>query len=108
MAPDSQSVTLQDFLHRPERHQRAASRGAGIDASVIQRWSKYSRNLCVGCVRREYLESALADRELQGRWGWTTEAERREIRLQRVAVASRITEPWRVSSLFRWVTWEAL
>jgi hypothetical protein len=86
----------------------AAHRGVGIDAFVIQRWSEYSRDLCVGCVRQEYLETALADRELQGCWGGTTEAERREIRLQRVAVASRITEPGRVSSLFRWVAWEAL
>ena len=36
-------------------------------------------------VRRECLEAALADPELIGLWGGTTEAERREIRRRRMA-----------------------
>jgi len=42
--------------------------------------------LCEDCpVRRECLEAALADPELIGLWGGSTEAERREIRQRRMA-----------------------
>ena len=44
------------------------------------------RALCAACpVRQECLEVALADSDLLGLWGGTTDAERRELRRSRVA-----------------------
>lgn len=80
-APDA-PVTLEDFLHRPEWHQRASCRGVGVEAFIIDRGRQYSRReLCETCpVRQECLEVALADESLQGMWGGTTEIGRRELR----------------------------
>jgi WhiB family redox-sensing transcriptional regulator len=85
MVPDDR--VLEDFLHRPAWQQQAACKGVGVDAFVIGKGGRYSRReLCDGCsVRQECLEAALADPELVGLWGGTTEGERREIRRQRVA-----------------------
>ena len=42
--------------------------------------------ICEGCsVRKECLQTALADRRLMGVWGGTTEAQRARIRRRRVA-----------------------
>ena len=73
-APD-EKLTLEDFLQRPEWHQRVACRGLGTDAFVIEHGAgEYSqRALCADCaVRQECLEVALADPGLQGLWGGTT------------------------------------
>jgi WhiB family redox-sensing transcriptional regulator len=80
--------TLEDFLHRPEWHQRAACRGVGAAAYVIGRGGQYdaARELCAVCpVHDECLAVALADPELMGLWGGTTERERRAMRRARVA-----------------------
>jgi hypothetical protein len=73
MAPDAPeaSVTLEDILQRPERHQDAACRGVGVAPFVIPNGGRYSRRaLCEGCqVRQECLEVALADDLLVGLWG---------------------------------------
>jgi WhiB family redox-sensing transcriptional regulator len=45
-----------------------------------------TRELCEGCpVRQECLGAALADPDLVGLWGGTTDRERREMRRGRVA-----------------------
>jgi WhiB family transcriptional regulator, redox-sensing transcriptional regulator len=83
-APDG-TLTLEDLLRRPPWHQQAACRGAGVDAFVLSpakgTWSEYNRELCEDCpVRQECLETALANRELQGLWGGTTFDERQRMR----------------------------
>jgi hypothetical protein len=59
-APDA-TVTLEEFLQRPEWHKWAACRGVGADAFVVDRGARYSRReLCTGCtVREQCLEVAL-------------------------------------------------
>ncbi len=88
-APDG-TLTLEDFLRRPPWHQQAACSGVGVTSFVLTKakgtWSEYNRELCEDCpVRQECLETALADRELQGLWGGTTGAERAALRRGRVA-----------------------
>jgi WhiB family redox-sensing transcriptional regulator len=80
--------SLEDFLQRPEWHERAACRGVGVDVFVVGRGEQYDtgRLLCEGCVvREECLEVALADPELRGLWGGTSEVQRKALRRQRVA-----------------------
>ena len=56
------------------------------------------KELCAGCsVREECLEAAMADDELGGLWGGTTEGERREMRANR-GVRSAPSYEGRVSS----------
>ena len=79
-APDAADL-LEHILHRPEWHQRAASRGVGPDAFVVERGVEYNRELCQTCaVRAECLEVALADPDLQGLWGGTSPRERMALR----------------------------
>jgi len=90
MAPEAEGVrlTLEDFLGRPEWHQRAACRGVGPTDYVRGPKADYEANraLCADCpVRQECLEMALVDDGLAGLWGGTTELERRELRRARVA-----------------------
>jgi len=80
-------LTLEDFLRRPEWHQRAACGGVGVAGYVLGRGEgEYSRELCKGCVvREECLATALADVSLTGLWGGTTTRERMAMRRARVA-----------------------
>ncbi len=83
--PPDEALTLADFLHRPEWHQRAACRGVGVDAFVLTpgkgRWPEYDRRLCLTCpVRVECLDYALANPDLQGLFGATTGDERKAMR----------------------------
>ncbi len=84
MAPDApdERLELDDFLRRPEWHKRGACRGQGTRAFFAKGTAPAStRAICAGCpVRQECLEVALADDELQGVWGGTTESERRGMR----------------------------
>src|SRR5271169_735386 len=70
-----------------EWHNRAACKGAtdlffSYDGEVVA----HARQICEGCpVRQECLLTALADRNLYGVWGGTTEAQRRRIHRRRVA-----------------------
>jgi WhiB family transcriptional regulator, redox-sensing transcriptional regulator len=74
--------SLEALLRRPWWHQRAACRGVGHKAFMARRHERYDgRELCGRCpVRRECLEFALADTELVGMWGGTTELDRRRMR----------------------------
>jgi hypothetical protein len=74
--------SLVSLLRRPRWHQRAACRGMGHRAFIVGRREQYGgRELCGQCpVRRECLEFALADSELVGVWGGTTELDRRRTR----------------------------
>ena len=88
MTPDApaEPVTLEDFVRRPEWHQRAACRGRG-PAEFVRPKATFDgfRELCEECpVRQECLEAAPTDSDLMGLWGGTTDAERREMR-RRVA-----------------------
>ena len=79
--------TLDDLLGRPAWQRRAACRGLGTQRFVTGRggggYAK-AKEMCAGCsVRSECLEVALADDELVGLWGGTTEVERREMRAAR-------------------------
>jgi WhiB family redox-sensing transcriptional regulator len=88
MAPGNEDEpSLEAVLRRPEWHQRAACRGSGHEGFIVERGSQYSRrDLCGGCgVRRECLQTALADPELVGLWAGTTEIDRRRMRRGRVA-----------------------
>ena len=90
MTPEAPAtaVTLEEMLRRPDRHERAACRVVGPSDYVRGRGANYEaiRATCEGCpVRTECLAMALADDSLVGLWGGTTEAERREIRRERVA-----------------------
>jgi WhiB family redox-sensing transcriptional regulator len=62
--------------------------GQGPDAFIRGPKADYgaTRALCEGCaVRQECLAVALADPDLVGLWGNTTDAERRELRRRVVA-----------------------
>jgi Transcription factor WhiB len=90
MAPDApdERLTHEDWLRRPAWHQRAACRGVGPTDYVRGPKADYETigGLCTDCpVRRERLAVALANPDLMGLWGGTTEVERREIRRGRVA-----------------------
>ncbi len=76
-------VILSAMLARPSWHQRAACRGQGTDAHFPVRGSSTTaaRAVCAGCVvRSDCLATALADPDLKGIWGGTSERERRIMR----------------------------
>jgi WhiB family redox-sensing transcriptional regulator len=77
--------SLEDFLRPPRWHQRAACRGVGHEAFMVAPggiYEEHARQLCASCpVRRECLETALANVELVGFWGGTTPTERRAMRI---------------------------
>jgi WhiB family redox-sensing transcriptional regulator len=79
---DRDLLTFSDLLRRPEWHRSAACRGVGADAFVVSKGRGPSRRqLCEECpVRQECLETAVADSDLVGLWGGTTERERRAMR----------------------------
>ena len=74
--------SLNAVLRRPEWHRRAACRGVGHSGFIVSRGEPYSRReLCDQClVRNDCLRFALADPELVGVWGGTTEIDRRRMR----------------------------
>ena len=80
--------TETDLLHaamlaRPEWHRRAACRGQGTDDHFPVRGAQTiaAKAVCAGCVvRSECLAYALADSNLVGIWGGTSERERRRMR----------------------------
>jgi len=74
------SLTLEEFLPRSAWHAHGLFRH-GARCVRAGREADYgpTRELCEGCpVGQECLEVALADPDLFGLWGNTTEAERRE------------------------------
>jgi Transcription factor WhiB len=90
MAPGAPELpTLEDFLRLPPWHQRAACQGMGPGAFIRSEKADYGarRWSSATAVRsaRDCPEAALADPDLVGLWGGTTDAERREIRRLRVA-----------------------
>jgi WhiB family transcriptional regulator, redox-sensing transcriptional regulator len=76
--------SLEAILNRPSWHRQAACRDVGVGtfmAAVGSQYEYFPRQLCAGCqVRPECLQTALADDSLQGFWGGTTPAERRQMR----------------------------
>jgi WhiB family redox-sensing transcriptional regulator len=83
--PDEQ-LTLEDWLQRPAWHKKAACAGQTPAFFVKGTPPTRTRQICAGCaVREKCLEAALADPDLVGLWGGTTERERREMRRGRVA-----------------------
>ena len=82
VAPDAaELVTSLNLFQRPSWHDEAPCREVGTDGFIVERGGSYRRDLCADCaVRQECLEAALADPELVGLWGGTTERERRELR----------------------------
>jgi WhiB family redox-sensing transcriptional regulator len=86
---DDIPTSLEDWLGRPHWHQRAGCRGHGTEPYIRGPKARYDEEVLAlsrECpVRQECLETALADPDLQGLWGGTTDAERREMRRRRVA-----------------------
>jgi WhiB family redox-sensing transcriptional regulator len=80
--PDPHTLpTLESLLGRPLWHRRAACSGLGTEGFVIDKGHRFSRGVCQDCpVCQECLKTALADPELVGLWGGTTDRERREMR----------------------------
>jgi len=89
MAPEAEGVrlTLEDFLGRPEWHQRAACRGeTALYFSGATENVEKATAICQTCPVREHChQTAMGDPDLQGVWAGFTEKERREIRRSRVA-----------------------
>ena len=86
-APDER-LALEDFLRRPEWHQRADRRGVGTRSffSVALDNLERARAICEGCpVRDECYRYAMSDPDLMGVWAGFTAKERRELRGARVA-----------------------
>jgi WhiB family transcriptional regulator, redox-sensing transcriptional regulator len=77
------------YLNRPKWMDRGACRRMGTRTFFLElgdRSADEARAICRRCpVQGECLQSALADRELVGVWGGTTERERRAMRRRRVA-----------------------
>jgi WhiB family transcriptional regulator, redox-sensing transcriptional regulator len=70
-----------------EWHKRAACKGeTDLFFSYDEEMVEQARAICENCpVRRECLETALADSNLYGVWGGFTKAERRRLRRKEVA-----------------------
>jgi WhiB family transcriptional regulator, redox-sensing transcriptional regulator len=86
-APEPAAV-LAELLQRPAWHERAACAGVSIDLFVIGRGYTYEaiRPLCESCgVRQECLAVALANPDLTGMWGGTSDQEHKRMRRDRVA-----------------------
>jgi len=93
MVPDNLDFpgTIDELMNRPSWHRWAACRGQGTDAFIAGRGGNYrpARTMCAECsVRAECLEAALADDELVGLWGGTTEKERARMRRATEVLAS--------------------
>jgi WhiB family redox-sensing transcriptional regulator len=79
-APDD---VLAELIGRPSWQDRAACRGQGTDDHFPVRGESTiaAKAVCAGCVvRSECLSYALADSNLVGIWGGTSERERRQMR----------------------------
>jgi WhiB family redox-sensing transcriptional regulator len=89
MKPSNEDLTtIGDLFGRPTWHRWAACRGRGTDAFIVGKGGDYrtAKELCALCVvRTECLEMALADVELVGLWGGSTEKERIAMRRNRGA-----------------------
>jgi len=86
VADDHDLPTLDELIGRPAWQRRAACRGLGTQGFVIGRGGGYAKakETCAGCaVRMECIEVAMADDDLVGMWGGTTEGERRQMRASR-------------------------
>ena len=81
--------SLEDLLRRPGWHQDAACKGLGTARFVVGRGGgQYDagRALSAGCpVRQECFSTALANPDLQGLWGGTSEVQRKAMRRGAVA-----------------------
>jgi WhiB family redox-sensing transcriptional regulator len=78
--------SIEDFLHRPAWHARAACRGMGTDQFFPARGEHIdnARAICDSCpVRSECLDAAIENIDRHGIWGGTSERERRRIRRDR-------------------------
>jgi WhiB family redox-sensing transcriptional regulator len=89
MAPGApgERLTLEDFLRRPEWHQRAACRTSDVRSffSDAPAQLEVARAVCGGCpVCQECHDTAMADKDLEGVWAGFTAKERRAMR-RRVA-----------------------
>ena len=86
MCPNSRHQELpdlEDWITRPPWQARAACRGEGAARWIAGRGKKYDgqRATCAAClVRAECLDYALANQDLTGLWGGTTDSERRGLR----------------------------
>jgi WhiB family transcriptional regulator, redox-sensing transcriptional regulator len=81
-------TTIDDLFGRPDWQRYGACRGEDIESFIPNRGGTFStaRDLCRECsVRLECLDFAMADDEIVGMWGGTTERERREMRAGRGA-----------------------
>ena len=83
---DDAAGLIDEVTHRPLWQLETACRGLGTEGFIIKNGGRHNRALCGDCpVRQECLEAALANAELVGLWGGTTDAERREMRRASVA-----------------------
>lgn len=76
-------TTVAELFGRPEWQRYGACRGSSIEAFIPNRGGSFgpARELCQRCsVRHECFDYAMADDELVGMWGGTTERERRKLR----------------------------
>lgn len=79
-----------ELCQRPAWQARAACRGTRLAAFFPQRGETVdeAKATCDGCpVCSECLETALADPELRGVWGGTSERQRRQMRRERASPA---------------------
>lgn len=80
--PDPLDV-LAELMRPPAWHARAACRGMGTEAFIIDRGVRPAegRAVCATCsVTAECLAAGLADKDSVGLWGGTTAQERRVLR----------------------------
>jgi WhiB family redox-sensing transcriptional regulator len=78
--------TIEEVMNRPAWHRWAACSGQGTGSFIVGLGGNYNRarELCAACsVQTECLTAALADPELLGMWGGTTERERVQMRAGR-------------------------
>jgi WhiB family redox-sensing transcriptional regulator len=81
-------TTVAELFGRPAWQRSGACRGENVEAFIPNRGGSFSaaRELCGACpVRQECFDFAMADDEVVGMWGGTTERERRAIRARRGA-----------------------
>jgi WhiB family transcriptional regulator, redox-sensing transcriptional regulator len=85
MTPGSgeQLPGVDDLAHRPTWMKRAQCRGVGRDLFFPEHGGNgtRARRICSSCpVRQDCLDYALANPEMAGVWGGTTERERQKMR----------------------------